>query len=227
MLAFLVWSASGHAATARIAGIDVAAAEAAARAAVREVFGADAEVVLGASVLTLAPGAGALVVAVPEPASRTGGPVRFVLYGDLDHTQRIGRLTTRVDVRVAHVRARARIGARVRPQPAELETVRDDIGRQPLAPLPALDLVTTATTRKSLWPGEVITQVALVLPALVTSGQEVVTVARVGGLEVRGRAIAAQSGQFGDSVIVVNPDSRRRLRARVTGEALVEVALGS
>jgi flagella basal body P-ring formation protein FlgA len=52
-------------------------------------------------------------------------------------------------------------------------------------------------------------------------------VARVGGLEVRGRAIAFQSGSAGDTVIVVNPDSRKRLRGRVIGPALVEVLHGS
>jgi flagella basal body P-ring formation protein FlgA len=55
----------------------------------------------------------------------------------------------------------------------------------------------------------------------------VVTVAREGGLEVRGRAVAAQSGELGRTVIVVNPDSRKRLYGRVVAEGVVEVRHGS
>lgn len=206
---------------------DLQTAEAAARQAVRAIFGDDADVRLGAPVLSLMPDAGVVVTAVPEPSSRTGGPVRFVLYGDPDQTRRVGRLTARVDVRTAHVRARGKIAARAVPAAEAVETVVDDIGRQPLAPLPTLDAITAATTRKALLPGEVVTQAALVPQPLVASGQDVMTVARVGALEVRGRAVAAQSGQLGDTVIVVNPDTRRRLRGRIVGDALVEVLLGS
>lgn len=206
---------------------DLQSAEAAARHAVRAIFGVGADVQLSALVLSLALSGGSVVSAVPEPSSRTAGPVRFVLYGDRDGRRRIGRLTARVDVRTAHVRARGHVAARVVPAPEAVETVVDDIGRQLLAPLPTLAAVTAATTRKALAPGEVVTQTALVLAPLVTSGQDVMTVARVGALEVRGRAVAAQSGQLGETVIVVNPDTRKRLRARIVGDALVEVLLGS
>lgn len=205
---------------------DLQAAEAAARQAVRAIFGDGADVRLSAPVLSLAPDAGRVVSAVPEPSSRTAGRVRFVLYGDGDHRRRIGRLTARVDVRIAHVRARGEVAARAVPALDAVETVVDDIGRQLLSPLPTLATVTAATTRKALAPGEVVTHTALVLQPLVASGQDVTTVARLGALEVRGRAVAAQSGQLGDTVIVVTPDTRKRLRGRVVGDALVEVLLG-
>lgn len=206
---------------------DLEAAQAAARQALRAIFGSDADVQLDEPVLTLVPEAGLVVAAVPEPSSRTGGPVRFVLYGDLEQTRRVGRLTARVDVRATHVRVRAKVAARAVPTADVLETVVDDIGRQPLTPLPRLEAVAAATTRKALLPGEVVTQAALVMQPLVASGQDVMTFARAGALEVRGRAVAAQSGQLGDTVIVVNPETRRRLRGRVVGDALVEVQLGS
>lgn len=218
---------SGPAARAQSPVGDIASADAAAQRAMREVFGADASIVISAPVLSLVPGAGPVVSAAPESSGRTGGPLRFVLYADLDQTQRVGRLTARVEVRVPHVRARQKVAARTAVTPADVEVVSGDIGRQPVAPLPTLAMVTTATTRKALLAGEVITQASLVTPPLVASGQEVVTVARVAGLEVRGRAIAAQSGGLGQTVIVVNPDSRRKLRGRVVGAAAVEVHLGS
>jgi flagella basal body P-ring formation protein FlgA len=135
----------------------------------------------------------------------------------------VGRLGAVVQVVAPHVRTRQKIAIGDALTADALEVVRDDVGRQPLAPLPGLEAVRGLTTRKALLAGEIVTRVAAVVPALVNSGDEVVTIARVGALEVRGRAVAAQSGTLGATVIVVNPDSKKRLRARVVGEALVEV----
>src|SRR5436190_54693 len=92
---------------------DVAAAVAMAAAAVRDVFGADAEVTISEPVLSMTADAVQIARAVPEPSSRTAGPVRFVLYGPGESpARRIGRLTARIDVVAAHVRARQRVSAR-------------------------------------------------------------------------------------------------------------------
>lgn len=209
-------------------GADVEAAAAIATEAVREAFGRDVEVTLSSPVLSHAGGGAAAARAVAEPSSRTAGPVRFVLYAAGAGTpQRVGRLTARVDVRAPHLRARRRVAARVSLTSADVEVVHGDIGRQAFGPLPTIDALTGAMTRQALLEGEVVTPLVLVTRALVTSGDEVVIVARVGALEVRGRAIAAQSGKLGETVIVVNPDSRKRLRARVVAAARVEVLHGS
>jgi flagella basal body P-ring formation protein FlgA len=207
---------------------DVDAAVAAARQAVRDAFGGDAEVTLTRPVLQLTPGAGAVVKAVPEPSSRTAGLVRFVLHGSADSgPTRVGRLTADVRVRARHVRVLGAVASRATLSGEAITAVHEDIGRQPFAPLPTLEDVTGAVARKPLVEGDIVTRSALVARPLVSSGDEVVTVARVGALEVRGRAIAAQSGDLGDTVIVVNPDSRKRLHARVVAGAVVEVLHGS
>jgi flagella basal body P-ring formation protein FlgA len=222
-----VWLVVGAPAWAQTTA-DVDAAVAVATRSVREVFGGDAEVTLSAPVLSLAGDASQIATAIAEPQSRTAGPVRFVLYAAGETSpRRLGRLTARVDVRATHLRTRDRVPARHAFSPADVVTVRDDIGRQPFSPLPTLAALTGAMARRALLADDVLTAAAIVERALVTSGDEVVTVARVGGLEVRGRAIAAQSGGLGDTVIVVNPDSRRRLRARVVADAEVEVVHGS
>lgn len=208
--------------------LDVQAATTAAEAAVRDAFGGDVEVTISEPVLQAVAGAIGVVKAVPEPGSRSAGRVRFVLYGAGDGAAtRLGRLTAVVRVRAAHVRARGPIDVRSTLVAESLEAVREDIGRQPFQPLPTLDDVVGGTTRKPLANKEVLTRSVLVARPLVASGDEVVTVARAGGLEVRGRAIAVQSGGLGDRVIVVNPDSRKRLYARVVADALVEVIHGS
>ncbi len=201
----------------------------AATAAVREAFGGDAEVTLTSPVLSLVPRADAVAAAVPEASSRTGGRVRFVLYGaEVDGMRRrVGRLTADVRVVAPHVRATQPLAAGTVLASDLVEEVRADIGRQPLAALPTLSQLGDGTTRTALRAGDIVTPVVLVMRALVSSGHEVVTVARVAGLEVRGRAIAAQSGGLGQTVIVVNPDSRKRLRGRVVAEDVVEVLHGS
>lgn len=207
---------------------DVAAAVAAATRAVCDAFGGDADVTLTRPVLQLTPGARAVVKAVPEPSSRTAGSVRFVLYGgSAGSPTRIGRLTAHVRVRAGHVRVVGQVAPRATLRGEAIAVVRDDIGRQPFGPLPTLDEVTGAVARKPLTEGAIVTRSAMVARPLVASGDEVVTIARLGALEVRGRAIAAQSGGLGETVIVVNPDSRRRLHARVVAGALVEVLHGS
>lgn len=230
-LAASVWVAvAGPAWAQPAAAVDVAMAAAmdAATRSVRKAFGGEADVTLSAPVLSLAGQAAPIGRAEAEPSSRTAGPVRFVLYAAGEGiTPRLGRLTARVDVRAPHLRARQRIPARVRLAPADVELVRDDIGRQVFAVLPTLAALDGAVTRKALLSHEVVSAPALIARALVTSGDEVVTVARVGTVEVRGRAIAAQSGTLGEIVIVVNPDSRKRLRARVVADARVEVILGT
>lgn len=207
---------------------DVDGAVAAATAAVREAFGGDADVTVTEPVLSLAGDDTRIARAVPEPSSRTAGPVRFVLYAAGDEpARRIGRLTARVDVAATHVRARQRVTVRDVIEADDVEVVRGDIGRRAFGVLPKFEAVTGAASRKTLTAGEVITPIALVTRDMVTSGKEVVTVARIGAVEVRGRAIAAQSGGLGETVIVVNPDSHKRLRARIVADATVEVIHGS
>jgi len=226
-IAIAIWLAVAAPARAQ-SPADVDAAVAVATQAVREAFGGDADVTLSAPVLSLARAAARIGKAVAEPSSRTSGPVRFVLYAAGDGAPpRLGRLTARVDVRAPHLRARQRVAAHVAVRPADVEVVRDDIGRQMFAVLPTIDTLAGAVTRKALMPNEVVSPLVLVTRSLVTSGDEVVTVARVGSVEVRGRAIAAQSGKLGETVIVINPDSRKRLRARVVADSRVEVMLGT
>jgi len=63
-------------------------------------------------------------------------------------------------------------------------------------------------------------------PTLVRAGDRVRAVARVGGVEAVVIAIAEQSGSAQQVIRVVNPDSRRAIRARVVAPGEVEVVNG-
>jgi flagella basal body P-ring formation protein FlgA len=70
-------------------------------------------------------------------------------------------------------------------------------------------------------------QRSMVVPApLVRTGDEVTVTLRRGPIVVEGRGIAAQTGQLGDVIHVMNPESKRRLAVRITGRRLVEVQHG-
>jgi flagella basal body P-ring formation protein FlgA len=58
---------------------------------------------------------------------------------------------------------------------------------------------------------------------LVRAGQEVLGIARVGGIEAEARLVAADNGEVGSVIRVVNPQSRRPLKARVIRAGVVEV----
>lgn len=193
-------------------------------AAVREAFGVQADVTLTHVTCERAPSAGRVLAAVAEPASRTDGPVRFVLYAAGEPVrQRAGRLTAVVQVSAPHVRTAVPVAARTALDLDLLTTRTGPVGRVPFGSLVALGDLDHTRLRRPLPADAVLTTAVVQRAAPVRSGSGVVTIARVHGVEVRGRAVAAQDGDIGDLVIVVNPDSRKRLRGRVVADALVEV----
>lgn len=199
-------------------------ATAAVETAVRAVFGAEAILTTRDVTCAVTPGAARVDLAVPEPGSRTAGPVRFVLYQtDGEARSRAGRLTAHLEVAAPHVRTVAALDARALLEPEMLAVSREPLGRVPFVALPQSADVEGARLRRPLPAGAVVAAASIEQAAAVRSGAEVVTVARVDGVEVRGRAVAAQDGHRGEIVIVINPDSRKRLRGRVLGDALVEV----
>lgn len=161
--------------------------------------------------------------AIPDPGAKVGGPVRFALRVRRrgSDTVRIGRAEAGVTVRAMHPRASRDIARGTVITEADIEMVIDSVGRVPLKPVPPVAPGLKAL--RAIRSGDVLRAKMFAGTALVKAGDEVVTRASVGGVEVTGRAIAAQSGQFGRVIRVVNPDSGKRLRGRVVGEREVEV----
>jgi flagella basal body P-ring formation protein FlgA len=195
---------------------------AAGREAVQDVLGPDAEVTLEHPVCEGRVEQGG-VRAQLQPGGRIGSTVRFTLHGEGGPRNRVGRLTATVQVHVPHVRARQAVAARATVDETQVVEVMGDPGRQPIVRLPRLSDVVGRRLKRGVAADEAIAGMLVDAPPLVKTGTTVTTVARVQGLEVRGRAVAAQDGSLGDTVQVVNPDSRKRLQGRVIGESVVEV----
>ena len=82
------------------------------------------------------------------------------------------------------------------------------IGGRALRPLPA---------------GAVVLPGAVVVRRAIEAGDRVTVVATSGDVEVSASLVAADAGDPGDVIRVVNPETRRDLRGRVVKEGLVEV----
>lgn len=167
------------------------------------------------------------IVALPDAGARTGGFVRFLLFdGPLNRPQparRLGSADVELHVTIPHLRATHALSARTLVTLADVERVIADIGRLPLQVLPPDGAIVGARVVRPIPAGRPIVASMIAATPLVRSGDEVRTIVRVGTLEVRGMAIAAQTGTLGEKIRVVNAESRRALEGRVVGEGEVEV----
>jgi flagella basal body P-ring formation protein FlgA len=166
------------------------------------------------------------MVAVPDAGARVGGFVRFLLYEDATHERRAGSVDADVHVTAPHLRARRALAHRTTLDAADLERVIADVGRMPLEALPDERMLAGARVTRPIAEGRAIVSSMVASTQLVKSGDEVRTIVRIGALEARGSAIAAQSGSLGEEIRVVNAESKRALKVRVTGEGEVEVIHG-
>jgi flagella basal body P-ring formation protein FlgA len=122
----------------------------------------------------------------------------------------------------AHARASQPIARDAALQAGDIEVIDGEFPSVPFTRLPAEEELIGLTARRDIAKGEPLTSTVLDVPALVRAGDTVTVVARVGRVEATGQATAASSGHRGD-VIRVTPANGRSVRARVTGQAAVEV----
>jgi flagella basal body P-ring formation protein FlgA len=77
--------------------------------------------------------------------------------------------------------------------------------------------------RRQLRPGDLLTNACVEIAPLVITGKRVLILYRARGIELRATGIARRSGRRGETIQVVNLDSRRTVEARVSGPGEVEV----
>lgn len=209
-----------------IAASGVTAAQVEHESAVRSAIAAAVEQQTGAGAVTL----DIRVVEIPsgvspdgagvEAGARFGRPSRFRL---LAGKRSIGYAVVVVHAASRHLKAARAVRAGETIAPGDLVEARADLGGLPIEPLPGPEQVIGGTTTRALAAGEAITARLVRMPPAVRSGDVVSTRVVVEGVEAVGVATALQSGNVGDVIRLVNPESRRQLRGRITGKAAVEV----
>lgn len=194
-------------------------------AAIRERMGAAAMVVVE-DLRVLSPIEAPRLRAIPDPAARLDGPMRFTLEsmapGDPRHPVR-GRVQARVRVILEHAHARQAIVRGQDLRADDLAPAHHAIEAGLLRPVPTLAEAQRSRALRDLAAGACLGRSVLALAPTIRVGDEVVATAVVSGAAVSAMMVAAQSGGTGSVIRVINARSRRALKARVVSAGAVEI----
>jgi flagella basal body P-ring formation protein FlgA len=168
--------------------------------------------------------AGALV-ATPDQSAREGRVSRFTMSSASagGASTRLGDAGAVVRVTADIVRARHALPRGVVVQVGDIEAARAQLQGVAFTRLPAPDDVVGARTTRSIVAGATMTRIDITPEPAVRTGDQVRIVVRIPGVEVASTAVAIQTGARDEIIRVVNPETRRTMRARVTGDKEVEV----
>jgi len=224
--ACLGWLAGAAAVSAAAETPDMARARAAIVSAIQERLGPDVRVDLDAFVCRLASDAPDTLTATPDASGRTGRSMRFTFATAPDprgHTVRVGEATAVVRVSGPHVWAVRPIDAGRTLTPEDIALGDGPIDGAPLRRLSTPNEVIGARSLRALAAGDPVVEGAMVGVPVVRAGDRVRATVRARGIEVAVVAVAEQNGMPDQIIRVVNPDSRRAVRARVVAKGEVEV----
>jgi flagella basal body P-ring formation protein FlgA len=161
--------------------------------------------------------------ATPEPGSRLGKPMRFIMRPLTGRPVLAVVIATVVADRPVVARSLER-GTRMGPE--DFTLVRGPITAMTLRRLPSPGELDGARTRRALEAGESVGPNDVILRRAVEPGDRVTVVAVSGPVEVSATLVASDGGDPGDIVRVVNPETKRNLRTRVIERGRVEVEHG-
>jgi flagella basal body P-ring formation protein FlgA len=161
-----------------------------------------------------------VLVAQPEPGSRLGRPVRFVLTSG---GVRVGSVIAKLGVTGSALRASRALLRGEDLDAGAIEVVDTELKGMLLGRIPTMSEVAGAQARRDIKVGEILTDSAVIVPPAVKSGDEVRVTVSAGVIQVTGVGRASGSGRVGDVIRVLVPSSRRGLSARITGPGSVEI----
>jgi flagella basal body P-ring formation protein FlgA len=155
-----------------------------------------------------------------DPAARLGTPLSVTFLAGPNASLRV-----LADVRVTadYLRASHTILPGQVLTAADVVAVREVMPAVPLRHLPTAAEVLGAHALRRLVAGDVLQAAFIATPPVVTIGEPVTAIARIGDLEIAARFIAEENGRIGDLIRIVNPDTKRTLRARIIKAGTVEV----
>jgi len=157
---------------------------------------------------------------VPEPGSRLGRPIRFIVF---ENGARTGSVVATLNVSGSVVRS-SRSLARGEDVASDAVEVADvELKDILLDRLPTQGEIVGAHARRSIRAGEILTDSAVLVPLVVKSGDEVRVSVSTGAVKLTSVGRASGSGHLGDVIRVLMPTSRKGLKARITGPGSVEI----
>jgi flagella basal body P-ring formation protein FlgA len=167
------------------------------------------------------------VVATPVPGARLGKPVRFTISdqgkGPRPVQRHAGEAVATMVVTGSFVRAARPLTPGTVVADADVEAASGSIESGFLRPVPAMEAVVGARVTRGLAAGDTIVDGTIAAVPRVRSGDRVRVIVRMQEIQIEGVAVAAQSGTLDQVIRVVNPETRKAIKARVTGDGEVEV----
>jgi flagella basal body P-ring formation protein FlgA len=155
-----------------------------------------------------------------DPTARLGQPMRVVMVTD---GLRRGAAVATVQAVARFARAARAIARDEAVTPADIDIVTGELPAIALRRLPAPDEIVGLKARRAIAAGEALTSAVLLVPPSVKSGDKVIVRVTVGRVEVTGTAIASGTGNDGDVIHILQPNTRRPVKARILGAGSVEV----
>lgn len=156
----------------------------------------------------------------PDPSARLGRPVRFTLVPEKGP---LVFATATLRVVGDHVVAQRELFRGETVAEADVTQVRGELSNVPLRRLPTGEQVVGSRVLRPVAAQATVLPGAVVVRRAVEPGDRVTVLAVSGAIRVSAMLTAADGGEPGDVIRVVNRDSRRTLRGRVVKEGLVEV----
>jgi flagella basal body P-ring formation protein FlgA len=214
----IFWMIAASGVTAAQAQTDTAVRTAIASA-VQARVGVEAPVAVDLRVVEVASGVSPDAAEI-EPGARFGRPARFRLRAS---GRTIGYAIGLVHVTIPYLRVIRPLDAGDEVKAGDVRELVGDPGALLIEPLPGAAAVVGSKSVRAVSADEVVTTRIVRSPPAVRSGDVVTTHIVVDGVDAVGAATALQSGSVGDVIRLVNAQSRRQLRGRITGKATVEV----
>ncbi len=190
-------------------------------AAVRDRMGAGAEVTIDE--LTVDGAIEGPVLATPEPGSRLDRAMRFMLRPVANPRGRSHWATAVVRVAVMQAHANRHLDRGVEISASDLTASSHVITTGVLRALPTVEAAANARSLRPLVEGACITASAVAALPAVRGGHDVVAITRIGEVEARATVTAAENGDAGAVIRVVNRQTQRPLKARVLSKGIVEI----
>jgi flagella basal body P-ring formation protein FlgA len=159
----------------------------------------------------------------PAPAARLGRLVRFAL---ITNTGAVIPATATLTVTGALVVTTRTVARGESLTPEDLDESSRLIADVPLRRLPRLSELVGSRALRALPVGEAVHGNAVALRRKVEPGDPVTVVAASGAVRVTAAFVAADGGEPGKVIRVVNPETRRFLRGRVLNDGTIEVIDG-
>jgi flagella basal body P-ring formation protein FlgA len=188
------------------------------RAAVLERLGPDVE--LNVTVLS-APAEPALFrSATPAPSAWLGKAIRFSL---ISANGRSVAATAEIRVVATYATTTHSISRGQVLKADDIAEAKSELRDLPLRRLPTVDGLVGAKALRPLAAGTAVQASFVQVRRIIEPGDKVTAVAGAGAIEVTATLVAADGGGIGDVIRVVNPETRRYVRARIVRSGFVEV----